>query len=86
MSIVSVITTAIISYVAGEIGSSVGQATYSAIKCVADYVWLDPEHGYFLDYPEDPEKTTTLRTIKKRLAAMKSSEDKPWRKEREEAA
>ncbi len=67
MTTVWLITNAILAYVMGAVGSSVGQAVYDAVKAMADYVWLKPEDGYFKDYPEDNEKETTLRTVLTRL-------------------
>lgn len=67
------ITNAIMAFVMGSVGSSVGQAVYEAIKAMADYVWLKPEEGYFLDYPEDKNQETNMETVILRL--KKISED-----------
>lgn len=67
MTTVWLITNAILAFVMGTVGSSVGQSVYDAVKALADYVWLNPEDGYFKDYPEDNEKETTLRTVLIRL-------------------
>lgn len=61
------ITNAIMAFVMGTVGSSVGQATYDAIKAMADYIWLKPEEGYFLDYPEDKNQETNMETVIYRL-------------------
>ena len=67
------ITNAILAFVMGSVGSSVGQAVYEAVKAMADYVWLKPEEGYFLDYPEDKDLENNLETVISRL--KKISED-----------
>lgn len=73
MTTVWLITNAILAYVMGAVGSSVGQAVYDAVKAMADYVWLKPEEGYFLDYPEDKDQETNMKTVILRL--KKISED-----------
>lgn len=79
-----VITNAIVGFVAAEIGSSVGNATYALVQAIARYVWLRPEEGYFLDYPEDAGEPTTLRTVMKRLKKMQDCPrgDSAWLKGR----
>ena len=77
MAINVILTGAIVSYCASQMGSSVGAAVYDIIKHVADYVWLKPEEGYFLDYPEDPEKETTVKTVMKRLKIIMQHEKRP---------
>lgn len=67
------ITNAIMAFVMGSVGSSVGQAVYEAVKATADYIWLKPEEGYFLDYPEDKNQETNMETVILRL--KKISED-----------
>lgn len=74
MAINVILTGAIVSYCASQMGSSVGAAVYDIVKHVADYVWLKPEEGYFLDYPDDPEKETNMRTVMKRLQIMMQHE------------
>lgn len=73
MTTIWLITNAILAFVMGSVGSSVGQAVYEAVKAMADYVWLKPEDGYFLDYPEDKDQETNLETVILRL--KKISED-----------
>lgn len=73
MTTVWLITNAILTFVMGSVGSSVGQAVYDAVKAMADYVWLKPEEGYFLDYPEDKDQETNMKTVILRL--KKISED-----------
>lgn len=73
MTTIWLITNAILAFVMGSAGSSVGQAVYEAVKAMADYVWLKPEDGYFLDYPEDKDQETNLETVILRL--KKISED-----------
>jgi hypothetical protein len=73
MTTVWMITNAILAFVMGSVGSSVGQAVYDAVKALADYVWLKPEEGYFLDYPEDKDQETNMKTVILRL--KKISED-----------
>ena len=73
MTTIWMITNAILAFVMGSVGSSVGQAVYDAVKAMADYVWLKPEDGYFLDYPEDKDQETNMETVILRL--KKISED-----------
>ena len=73
MTTIWLITNAILAFVMGSVGSSVGQAVYEAVKAMADYVWLKPEDGYFLDYPEDKDQKTNMETVILRL--KKISED-----------
>jgi hypothetical protein len=73
MTTVWMITNAILAFVMGSVGSSVGQAVYEAVKAMADYVWLKPEEGYFLDYPEDKDQENNLENVISRL--KKISED-----------
>lgn len=73
MTTIWLITNAILAFVMGSVGSSVGQAVYEAVKAMADYVWLKPEDGYFLDYPEDKDQETNMETVILRL--KKISED-----------
>ena len=75
MGINVILTGAIISYCASQMGSSVGAATYEILKKISNYVWLKPEEGYFLDYPEDPERETNLRTVLKRLSIISRRKD-----------
>ena len=73
MTTIWIITNAIMAFVTGAVGSSVGQAVYESAKSIADYVWLKPEDGYFLDYPEDKNQETNMKTVILRL--KKISED-----------
>lgn len=76
MNIAWLMTNAIIGFCVSEVGSSVGAAVYEMVKNVSNYVWLKPEEGYFLDYPDDPEKETNLRTVIKRLQVMAQRNEK----------
>ena len=67
MTTIWLITNAILAFVMGSVGSSVGQAVYDAVKSVSEYVWLKPEEGYFLDYPEDNRRENTVTTVLNRL-------------------
>ena len=74
MTTIWMMTNAILAFVMGSVGNSVGQAVYDAVKAMADYVWLKPEEGYFLDYPEDKDQEeNNLGTVISRLKKM--SED-----------
>lgn len=70
MGVIWLMTNAMISYCVAQVGRSCGAASYDVLKHIANYVWLKPEEGYFLDYPDDPEKETNLRTVRKRLKRM----------------
>ena len=77
MGITWVITGAIVSYCASQIGGSVGAASFEIIKKISNYVWLKPEEGYYLDYPDDPDNgKKDLRTIIKRLKRMVKKNEK----------
>lgn len=73
MVIIWMITNTILSFVMSTVGSSVGSAVHDAVDAMANYVWLKPEEGYFLDYPEDKNQETNMETVIYRL--KKISED-----------
>lgn len=68
MGFFTICVNATVTFVSGAISTTVGHAVYDHLHRRANYLWLDPEHGYFIDHPEDDRKENTLSNIIHRMA------------------
>lgn len=70
MGILTTLSSAIVSYCAASVGSTVGAAASKIGAAILKYVWLEADSGYFKDFPEDENREHTFQNIMFRISVV----------------